>query len=256
MIARIPLPRVLMEAVLCWYCEKFHVKTAEIPDGVRFKNLDAFFTRELRKGVHVIDRGKNTLVSPVDARIAQYGRITDDTLLQAKGMEYRLGEFLPSEYHRNFLDGSFITLYLAPGDYHRIHSPVKGRIAGYYAIPGKLYTVQEFMVCGLKGLFSLNERVFSYIDADCGPVAVCKVGAMNVGRITLSYCDAETNRMFRRRHEHFYPEHKGPRVEKGGELGVFHMGSTVVVLFRKNAVRLDTLAPGTPIRMGMRIGRF
>ncbi len=254
-IARIPLPDVVFNPVIRWYCARFQVKTDEIPAGARYRTLDAFFTRTLKAGTHRIDKGRDAVVSPVDAQIGQYGKIAADTLLQAKGVEYGLSDFLPSEFHRNFINGSFITFYLAPGDYHRIHSPVKGRVIGWHAVPGRLNTVQEFMVRGLKGLFTKNERVFSYLKSDCGLVAVCKVGAMNVGRITLSYCDVETNRTFRRRGEFFYPGNTGPAVARGGELGTFHMGSTVVVLFQRGAVKLDRLEMCSKVRVGQRIGR-
>ena len=255
--ARIPLPAFLLERITDWYSVRFGVKTDEFerPAG-GFGSLDAFFTRRLKPGVHVVDASPGSVVSPVDARVDQHGQIEGGTVFQAKGVGYALSDLIPSDYHRNFVDGSFLTLYLSPGDYHRIHSPVAGEVAGYFALPGRLFTVQDFMVRGVPGLFARNERLISYIESAAGPVAVVKVGAMNVGRITVCYDGVVTNRAFRRRTEHFYPDGARPRVERGGDLGAFHMGSTIVVLFGKGAVRLEAFEPGARVRVGQRIALF
>ncbi len=255
--ARLALPSFILGRIIAWYSSKFGVRTDEMvcPDG-GFGCFDDFFTRRLKPGVHVLDRGKKSIVSPVDARIDQFGSIEGATVFQAKGMGYRLDELIPSDYHKNFIDGSFITLYLSPGDYHRIHSPIGGEVAGYFALPGRLLTVQEYMVKSLPGLFAKNERLISYIETGRGMVTVVKVGAMNVGRITVSYDGVETNRAFRRRVEHFYPVNARPRVEKGGDLGAFHLGSTIVLLFQKNAVVMDSFAAGDRVRVGERIAVF
>ncbi len=255
--ARLAVPSFILGPIIAWYSAKFGVRTDEMvrPDG-GFVCLDDFFTRRLKPGVHVVDRGKKSIVSPVDARIDQFGSIEGATVFQAKGMGYRLDELIPSDYHKNFIDGSFITLYLSPGDYHRIHSPIGGEVAGYFALPGRLLTVQEYMVKGLPGLFAKNERLISYIETGNGMVAVVKVGAMNVGRITVSYDGVETNRAFRRRVEHFYPANARPRVEKGGDLGAFHLGSTIVLLFQKDAIKIDAFEAGDRVRVGERIAMF
>jgi phosphatidylserine decarboxylase len=255
--ARLTLPSFVLDRIIAWYSAKFGVRTDEyIHPAGGFRCLDEFFTRRLNPGVHVVDRGKKSIVSPVDARIDQFGAIDGATVFQAKGIGYRLDDLIPSDYHRHFIDGSFVTLYLSPGDYHRIHSPVGGEVAGYFALPGRLLTVQDYMVKGLPGLFAKNERLISYIESGGGTVAVVKVGAMNVGRITVSYDGVETNRAFRRRVEHFYPANARPRVEKGGELGAFHLGSTIVLLFQKNSVKMDAFAAGDRVRVGERIAVF
>ncbi|TAL35273.1 MAG: phosphatidylserine decarboxylase [Spirochaetes bacterium] len=254
--ARIPLPSWALSPIIDWYARKYGVLTGEIRPGSRFRTLDAFFTRELAEGARVADPAKNAVVSPVDARVDMYGAIDEARILQAKGVDYSLADLVPSDMHRHYLNGLFMTLYLAPGDYHRIHSPVSGRIAGYHAIPGRLYTVQEYMVKGLPGLFSINERLISHIKTERGMVAVCKIGAMNVGRITLAYAEECTNRTLRRARETRFPEGDGPAIEKGAELGAFHLGSTVILLFPAGAVKFEDIAPGMKVKMGQKIARF
>ena len=44
-------------------------------------------------------------------------------------------------------------------------------------------------------------------------------------------------------------------LERGAEMGRFNLGSTVILLFPPGAVTWDPgLAPGSPVRMGQRIG--
>ncbi len=223
-----------------------------VPEG-GFRTINRFFTRSLLPGARVMDVSPASIVSPVDARVDQYGRINSNLLIQAKGIDYTLEGLIPSPMHEKFIDGDFITLYLSPGDYHRIHSPVSGLIYGYQHVPGKLFTVQDFMVRSFPDLFSVNERITSYIGTDAGFVAVCKVGATNVGRISLSYDSIISNKTFRSRKEVLYPDNERKPIERGGELGTFNLGSTVVALFEKGMVKFEPMEIGSKVRMGQRI---
>lgn len=255
-LARLRLPRPLLESVISWYSAKYGVIDEYITPPGGFGTLDEFFTRKVKEGTHPVDRSAGCVISPVDARIDQYGDITDTAIIQAKGIDYSVRDLIPSDTWRKFLWGTFMTLYLSPGDYHRIHSPVTGAISGYINVPGTLYTVQEWMVNGLRNLFIKNERLISYIESPAGTVGVCKVGALNVGRISLSYCDLQTNKAFRRLTEKIFAPGERIPIHAGDDLGAFHLGSTIILLFQKGAVTFDNIAPGTRIRMGARIGRL
>ncbi len=257
-IARMPFPGFLLRRVIDWYIRSYGVDRDEIDWPQRgFRSLDAFFTRTLVPGTHVVDADPRAVVSPVDARIDMFGEIIDGvTMMQAKGVCYSLRDLVPSAMHERFIDGSFVTLYLSPSDYHRIHAPAGGRVRGFFNIPGRLFTVQEFMVQGLPGLFSRNERLISYIETQRGLVAVCKIGAMNVGRITLSYDPIATNRTFRRRREVLFGDDAACPIAKGDELGVFHLGSTVIMLFEKDMITFTDCAVGTKVRVGQRLAEF
>lgn len=255
-LARVPLPGWLLNSIIAWYSKKYGVLVSEMRrPALGFRTFNEFFTRKLKDKARDIDAGKGSVVSPVDARLDSFGDIRGDAVMQAKGIDYPLAGLVPSDTHREFLNGTFMTLYLSPGDYHRIHSPVDGEITGFFRIPGRLYTVQEFMVKGLRGLFALNERLITYVKTERGLVAVCKIGAMNVGRITASYENrVQTNTWIRTRREHLYDEHSRIRVSRGDELGIFNLGSTVILLFQEGMVRLDPLSAGDSVRMGQRIG--
>ena len=62
-----------------------------------------------------------------------------------------------------------------------------GSITGYRHIPGAFFPVNPLSVRNVAGLFSINERLVTYLDSEFGRVAVVKVAATGVGHITLSY---------------------------------------------------------------------
>ena len=255
-LMRIPLPQWMLQRVIGWYCKKFNVVIEEalIPKG-GFRTFNEFFTRNLKRGMRSVDIHPLSLVSPVDARVSAFGPVVHGQMIQAKGILYDVGSLLPGEFQSKFIGGSFITLYLSPGDYHRIHSPVNGSIIGYQYDPGKLYTVQDWMVNLLPGLFTVNERITTYIASAFGLVAVCKVGAMNVGRISLRYTDVFSNRCFLRAVFEKFDDSKKISVSKGDELGIFHLGSTVIIVTEKPCSFVPDLE-GVKVKMGQPIAYF
>jgi len=254
-IALIPLPSGIMNGIIDWYSKKYGVilEEAVIPEE-GFRNLNQFFTRELKKGARRIDKTAGSVVSTTDSRVDQFGTITKERIMQAKGITYSVRDLIPSQEAEKFIGGKFITLYLSPGDYHRIHSPVDGKITGFFNLPGKLYTVQEFMVNGLPDLFAVNERLITYIKTSKGNVAVCKIGAMNVGKISLAYDDSVTNRLFGKKCEKLYMKEDHKAVKKGDEIGTFNLGSTVIILFEKGMMDFAKLKYGQKVKVGEKIG--
>lgn len=235
-LARIPLPQSLRATVYGIYSRRYGVEMQEV-DGTfeSFSSLADFFTRELKAGARPISPG---IVSPVDGTIVAWGESVDGRLTQIKGKTYSVSEFIgaPNLLPR-FRDCSFVTIYLAPGDYHHIHSPVNGEILDRIHVEGKLWPVNTWSVSTIENLFAINERVVTLIRTkDFGDVIVAAVGATNVGSIRLAYEDYRTNqapsfllssRIFRRSFE------PGIQIKSGDKLATFAMGSTVVLLFEK-----------------------
>jgi phosphatidylserine decarboxylase len=222
-----------------------------------FERFDDFFTRPLKSGARPLAADDVSVLSPVDGTISEIGIAEGGRMIQCKGLDYTVrGLLADANEARSFEGGAYACLYLAPRDYHRIHSPVKGRIAGYRHIPGAFFPVNPLSVRNVAGLFSINERLVTYIDSDAGRVAVVKVAATGVGHITLSY-DSEvwshrTGSAGRLGSARKYGQ---PRpVAAGEELGMFHLGSTVIVLFEPGRVELQG-TPGKAVRMGERLGR-
>lgn len=254
--ARICLPASVLRILIRHYCVSFGVNVSEmeIPEK-GFTTFDQFFTRRLKPGARLVDSDPAAVVSPVDGRIDQFGKITDMQIIQAKGIDFRLCDLIPEPYSRMFENGLFLTVYLSPGDYHRIHSPVDGFIECGIHIPGKLFPVSECMVNGIKGLFTKNERIITLIRMKSGICAVCKIGAMNVGRISVEYSDLTANTSaFRKSKTLSFPSNEALRLKKGDHLATFHIGSTVILLFSQKSARLGNLYCGQKVRVGENIG--
>lgn len=213
-----------------------------------------FFARPLKEGARPVAEGDDVVVSPVDARVSCFGDIHARRMIQAKGRDYSVAALLddPAMAMR-FADGSYVTLYLSPRDYHRIHAPLEGDIQSAAVIPGELFPVNGPSVRSIPNLFCVNERLISYLSTAAGLVAVVKVGATCVGSVKASYCDLMTRESREVREKDFHPP---IHIGKGGELGTFEMGSTVILLFEKGRVRFDeSLAEGQKVRMGQAIAQ-
>ena len=83
--------------------------------------------------------------------------------------------------------GQFSTIYLAPFNYHRVHSPIDGRIKRIDHIPGNLFSVNKTTTEFIPEVFAKNERVACYIEKDGVEIIVIFVGALNVGSISTPW---------------------------------------------------------------------
>ncbi len=222
---------------------------------IDYPTFGAFFTRTLVEGARPIEGDEGTLVSPCDGTIGAFGQIEDGTLIQAKGRSYALDAFLGGEQRaRDFRDGAFLTIYLSPRHYHRVHAPASGAVVEAVHVPGTLWPVFPHAVDTVDGLFVANERLLTFMEGAHGAFCVAMVGATCVGRMRASYDTIVTNvpgpAVVRR---YTNP----PRLARGDELGVFEMGSTVVLLLSPGMATLaEALGPGQEIRMGQAIGRL
>jgi len=212
------------------------------------------FTRRLKPGVRPLDPDPKRMLSPVDGTYDARGDIEDGTLLQAKGREYSLAAMLADEDEAaHYEGGRYATLYLAPKDYHRIHSPISAKVTGYTYVPGELHPVNPAAVRHVDSLFAVNERLITHLVSDTfGKMALVMVGATNVGHMKLMYDDrVQTNMGASKIDKHVYEEPK--YLERGDELGVFEMGSTVV-LITEARVCLSDMPIKTPVKMGQSLG--
>ncbi|HLV67413.1 MAG TPA: archaetidylserine decarboxylase [Polyangiaceae bacterium] len=228
-----PLPRRVAGPLLRVYSRAYKVDLSEAaapPGG--YPTFDAFFTRMLREGARRID--DDPVVSPADGLLSASGVVDPGTRLWVKGQPYEVGELTgDSADAERYRGGDFAVVYLAPGDYHRVHSPVDGVVRAVRGIAGDLFPVNKIGERHFPGLFVRNSRAAIAIDSDAhGRVMVVMVGAVIVGRITVTGLDAPNVPVGLR------PFEPPRRVERGSELGVFHLGSTVVVLLEPG-VRLD-----------------
>ncbi len=253
---RAPAPAPLHRLAMRAFARAFRVDVAEAErDLTGYGTFGEFFTRKLKEGARPIEPGEAVLVSPVDGTVSQVGVATEGRCVQAKGLSFSLADLLgdPREAVA-FEGGAFATLYLSPRDYHRIHAPLSGQVRGYAYLPGELWPVGPRTVRARASLYSLNERLVTYLDTAAGRLAVVAVGATCVARIHAAYDDIVTHSDEPGRvHRYAQP----PRLEKGAELGQFEMGSTVILLTEPGRVVWDgALRAGTPVRLGRPIGRI
>lgn len=260
-IADVPLPRALRRPVLGTFARAVGIDLAEAELPLEeYPTLNAFFVRRLRPGARSWPGDDTVAASPVDGIVGQVGTIRDGRILQAKGRWYSAAELLGDASEAAcFAGGSFVTIYLSPRHYHRIHTPYAGEIVSARHIPGALFPVNEPAVTHVPDLFARNERLIGTIDGPLGRAALVAVGAYNVGRISAAF-DPEWNappgangwvtnrrgaRPTTRRYDPPVP------VRRGEEIMAFHLGSTVVLLFEGERVELvPGLKPGKAVRLG------
>jgi phosphatidylserine decarboxylase len=161
-----------------------------------------------------------------------------------------VGELLGSETEAAaFAGGAFFIVYLSPRDYHRVHAPVDGRVLRARHVDGTLYPVNSLGLKYVAKLFARNERVVTVQGSRYGAVATVMVGAIGVGRITMSY----DGRFLTNRGEVSAPVDygaEGPAMPRGGELGRFHLGSTAIVLLGPGHDYHFMVDAGTQVRLG------
>lgn len=239
--------------VIRWFIRRYGVVMADAdqPDPAAYCTFNAFFTRALRSGTRPLAGNDTTLVAPVDGRVSQAGAITAGTLVQAKGIDYTTSALVgDAAWAEAFADGSFATLYLAPGDYHRIHMPLTGRLRRMIHVPGRLYSVAPGAVATIDGLFTRNERVCALFDTDYGRMALILVGALNVGAIDTVWAGPITPPRGRRICTTDYATESGREFERGAEMGRFNLGSTVIVLVDRRLTWMAGIEPGNRVRVG------
>ncbi|NGQ96570.1 phosphatidylserine decarboxylase [Brevibacillus sp. SYP-B805] len=240
------------------YIRHYHIDVDAVEKPVEeYKSLKEFFTRRLKPDARPVADGPGVIVSPVDGTISQMGDIQEGTLIQAKGKLYSVGELLGGapELARRFQGGKFVTIYLSPRDYHRIHMPVDGVLRTYTYVPGRLYPVNRLGVEQVDRLFARNERLVTFIDsAEIGSVAVVKVGALFVGSVKVTYCRATTNVKRGKQVSEQIPD--SPMLRKGEELGWFEFGSTVILVFESGEIEWGPgVQVGSTLLMGQMLAR-
>lgn len=225
------------------------------PDISSYASFNLFFTRPLKANARPL--ANTQFICPVDGAISQFGKIVEGQIFQAKGHEYSAQALVGGDaaLAARYQHGSFACLYLSPRDYHRIHMPCAGRLLHMTYVPGDLFSVNPTTAANVPGLFARNERVVcTFESAQHGRFVMVLVGATIVGSMATVWHDAA---------DHIInPPRPGKIVEwdysdrsitlaQGEEMGRFLLGSTVVMLFEKDALQFNPAwQPGKGIRLG------
>lgn len=219
-----------------------------------YPHFNAFFTRQLKPEARPIDQQQNSIVAPVDGVVSQLGKIEQGQIFQAKGHHFSCQQLLGSEFNEHHQNGQFITIYLSPKDYHRLHAPIDCELKNMRHIPGRLFSVADWTTQKIPGLFARNERLVNELQTAIGTVTYIYVGAILVssietvsnGVITPPYAKKITN---------LIPTGKSNYL-KGEEMGRFNMGSTIILLFPENSIEFEPhIKAGTALKLGQKIAK-
>lgn len=247
-----PWKNFLIDRVVRRY--RVDMAEAEQSDPFAFRHFNAFFTRALRPDARPVAAGADTVVCPADGRVSQAGEIRDGRIFQAKGQDFSVAELLADEQAATrYRNGRFVTVYLSPRDYHRVHMPLAGTLDETVHVPGRIFSVAPFAVQAIPRLFARNERLACHFHGEHGPFAVVMVGAMLVSSVSTTwdglvippYASSITRRDVHGR---------GIRLSRGEQMGHFNMGSTVIVLLPEGS-SLEPLKAEQPVHMGQRLGQ-
>jgi len=228
-----------------------------VDDPCAFASFNEFFIRDLKPGARPVDPDSRTVCCPADGVIQQLGRVESGQLLQAKGINYPLERLLDidAEAAARFDGGQFLTIYLAPHNYHRVHAPSAGRVRQMNFVPGQLFSVNATTARHIRGLFARNERVAYYCADAQLEYWLVFVGAMNVASISTAWSGEIVPERARRQTR--YPHQDAYALDRGDYCGHFNMGSTVIIVYPPGTVTWNSdLRAGDEVRTNQIIGRL
>ena len=251
------------DPVVRWYIRRFKVNMSETArtDPSDYLSFNEFFTRTLRQGARPVCDDPRTLASACDGTMLEHGNIEEGTLLQAKGQAYTLPRLFAEtssctdSFSQAFSRGRYSTIYLAPGDYHRVHMPTDGQLVQMIHVPGRLFSVAPYALKRIPNLYTRNERVICIFETALGLIAVIMIGALNVGCIETVWHGLVTPLSHRASRIDYARQKPDPvYLKRGDEMGHFNLGSTVILLAANTALQWNpSCAIGTTVRMGEEI---
>lgn len=253
-LANNPTPWV-KNTFINWFIRRYRVDMSEAaqPDPAYYETFNAFFTRALKDGARPLDANARAVACPADGTVSQIGDIDSGFIFQAKGQNYSASSLLGGDepLAKEFYQGKFATIYLSPKDYHRVHMPYAGSLRKTLYVPGDLFSVNPVTAENVPNLFARNERLVCIFDTELGPMAVVLVGAMIVAAIETVWA-GQVVPIPRTAHTTDYTAPSQlVQLEKGEELGHFKLGSTVILLYGKDAVSwVEDISAGAGVRMG------
>ena len=245
------------------FAKQYQVNLAEAEKSSPsdYATFNEFFIRPLKAGARPIEAAPDYLCLPADGRVSESGKIDANRLIQAKGHFFTLETLLAedTEMAAKFQDGDFITTYLSPSDYHRVHMPCDATLRKMVYVPGELFSVNPFLAEHVPNLFARNERLICEFETEFGPMVQILVGATVTASMSTVWAGVvNPPRPDEVVEYHYNMEGEGViRLSKGEEMGAFRLGSTVINLFPKGAVVLEPhLQAGEKTRMGEKLGRL
>lgn len=211
-----------------------------------FQNFNDFFVREIDLSRRPLPADPLVCIAPADGKMLAYPAVNPDKTFRIKRCTFNLQQLLGDvALAGQFAGGSVIISRLSLKDYHHFHFPDSGIPQAAIPIRGRYYAGGPYALHTLVPFYIENHRMVTLFDSDhFGRIVIIEIGAFTVGSIQQCY-----------RH--------CARVLRGARKGFFELGgSTVVLLFRQGAIKLDDdLCANTQkeietyVRFGDSIGR-
>ena len=248
------LPSVVLDPAIGLYSKVMGVDMdgVEVP-AAGFSSFDDFFVRRMSPEARPVSDEPDALASPSDGRLTAFGAIETgaDPAFTIKGNTYSVSDLTGKKDDTvTFGGGGFAVVYLHPRDYHRVHAPVTAELTEVRHIPGARYPVAPWSEKRIDGIFGKNERlVFDFELAGGAALSLVMVAAYGVSNMEAILGPPINESCVTAR-----SLEPGTTIERGAELGAFHLGSTVVLLWTAGAGGVDDFATPGKVRMGERIG--
>ena len=182
-IVRVKLPSPIQKPINQAFVSLFKINMKEADRPLEtYESIEDIFTRTLKSKERSIN---GAYVSSADGVLEMSRPVSNsDEAVQAKGISYSLSDLILGKPLKPLDAKWYTTVYLAPHNYHRVHSPFTGKVTGLRYIPGRLWPVNRPAVRAINQLFCRNERlVFDYELENGAKAWVVMVGALNVGRM-------------------------------------------------------------------------
>jgi len=252
-LSKIEHPLVSVPAIALWrlFCD-VDLKDART---TRYRSLHECFTRQLKEDARPVDPDPATLVSPSDGIVGASGKVIAGECLQAKGFPYTLMDLLADrDLVRQYQQGSYVTLRLTAGMYHRFHAPADCEVEHVSYISGDTWNVNPIAVQRIENLFCKNERAVIRLKLEPSGhiITLVPVAAILVASIRLAFLDVLLHLRYRG------PNHIpcAAKLKRGEEMGWFQHGSTIIAFVPPGVRLADGLVAGTPVHMGQPLFRL
>lgn len=190
------------------------------------QTFNEFFARKLKPEVRTCS---GSVCSPADGVVSSFGPMQQNQLFQVKGKPYLLNELIQGQ--PTFLEGTYLSIYLSLGDYHRVHLPFDATIISIKKIPGTLYSLNPKTMEKVDKVYCRNERVILEGFSSIGRFYLILVGAIVVGKIEINPACLPN-----------------APLKQGMEVGCFKMGSSVLLILESDT--LMKIALDTHLKMG------
>jgi phosphatidylserine decarboxylase len=247
-LSTIDNPTFTRLAVRIWQHFAGDLRLAEAKT-TEFRTVRDCFIRELKDGARPIDPDPAVLVSPCDAVVGALGHVRNTELVQAKGLSYALDDLVVEPaLARRHRTSQYVTLRLKSSMYHRFHAPCDARVTSVTYVSGDTWNVNPIALERVERLFCKNER--AVIDLNTGirgeALTLVPVASILVASLKIHAVDP----ILDLRHRGRTTMTVDAPVVKGGELGYFQSGSTIIVLAAGQLALDASVCTGQTVRAG------